>query len=286
MTTVVATHIGASDTSSAPPVEFVRVRVRLGGSLVLDDVSLELRAGEFLGVIGPNGAGKSTLVRAATGIVSLEAGEVLIEGRGLDAYSNQAIARRVAVVQQLPEAPATMTVAELVALGRTPHLGLFTRETSRDRGIVMQALERAGCAALAERPLGTLSGGQRRRAFVARALAQEPAILLLDEPTANLDPNAQAELCILVRSLVEGGVAVLAVIHDLTLAAAFCDRLVLLDAGRVAASGGPTEVLTEERLRETYGALVSVITHPETGLPVVTPTGPMGQARRAEDIDG
>lgn len=286
MTTVVANHLDVSRAPSPPPVQFDRVRVRLGGNAVLDDVSLELQAGEFLGVIGPNGAGKSTLVRAATGIVPLEAGEVLIEGRALHSYSSQALARRVAVVQQLPEAPATMTVTELVALGRTPHLGFLTRESARDRTVVMQAMERAGCAALAERTLGTLSGGQRRRAFVARALAQEPAILLLDEPTANLDPNAQAELCILVRALVESGVAVLAVIHDLTLAAAFCDRLVLLDAGGVVASGRPVEVLTEARLRETYGALVSVITHPETGLPVVTPAGPAGSAHRAEDVDG
>ncbi|MCC6237068.1 MAG: ABC transporter ATP-binding protein [Dehalococcoidia bacterium] len=286
MTTLVADDRRTDRSAMPAPVEFQRVRVRLGGSAVLDGASLELRAGELLGIIGPNGAGKSTLVRAATGIVPLEEGEVLIEGRALRSYSSQALARRVAVVQQLPEAPPTMTVAELVTLGRTPHLGFLTRESSRDRAIVAEAMERAGCVALAERALGTLSGGQRRRAFVARALAQEPAILLLDEPTANLDPHAQAELCLLLRSLVHDGVAVLAVVHDLTLAAAYCDRLVLLDSGRVVASGRPAEVLTEPRLRDTYGVLVSVITHPDTGLPVVTPARGAITAQRAEDVDG
>ncbi len=275
MTAIVAPVDGtrAPAERGAAPLEFRDIRVRLGGKPVLDGASLELRSGEFLGVIGPNGAGKSTLVRAATGIVPFAGGSVTIDGRPLASYSSRALAQRVAVVQQLPEAPATMTVEELVALGRTPHIGFLARESASDRLTTRAAMTRAGCADLAERELGTLSGGQRRRAFVARALAQEPGILLLDEPTANMDPQAQAELCVLLRSLVAEGVAVLAVVHDLTLAAAYCDRLVLIDAGRVVAAGAPGEVLTEAQLRRTYGGLVSVIAHPRTGLPVIAPSG-------------
>lgn len=252
-------------------IAFQSATVRLGGQVVVDSVDLELRSGELLGLIGPNGAGKSTLVRAATGVAALSRGTVRIGARPREAYSSRELAQRVAVVQQLPEAPSTMTVAELVVLGRTPHLGLLARESSRDVAIAHAAMERAGCDSLADRELGTLSGGQRRRAFIARALAQEPAILLLDEPTANLDPQAQAELCGLLRLLVSEGVAVMVVIHDLTLAAAYCDRVALLDRGRLVAAGTPSEVLTEERLRHVYGPLMSVIRHPRTGLPVIAP---------------
>lgn len=262
-----ATEAGAA----ASPLVFERVALRLGERRVLDGVSVELRAGELLGLIGPNGAGKSTLIRAATGLVALDGGAIQIDGRPVEAYSGRALAQRVAVVQQLPEAPAAMTVGDLVTLGRTPHLGLLARESARDIGIARRAMERTGCVELAERELGTLSGGQRRRAFIARALAQEPAILLLDEPTANLDPQAQAELCVLLRTLVAEGVAVMVVMHDLTLAAAYCDRLVLLDGGRVMATGTPREVLTEQTLRAVYGPLISVLRHPQTGRPVIAP---------------
>lgn len=271
----------------AAPVAFEGVSVRLGGQLVVEGVDLELREGELLGLIGPNGAGKSTLLRAATGVVPLEGGAIRIEGRARESYSSRELAQRVAVVQQTPEAPASMTVAELVALGRTPHLGLLARESARDFGIAGVAMERAGCDALAGRELGTLSGGQRRRAFIARALAQEPAILLLDEPTANLDPQAQAELCVLLRTLVREGVAVMVVMHDLTLAAAYCDRLALLAEGRVVAAGTPSEVVTEDLLRQIYGPLITVIAHPQSGLPVIVPgTVDGGPALRAAEVGG
>lgn len=274
-----------SAVATAVPIAFEDVRVRLGGREVLRGVDLELRAGELLGLLGPNGAGKSTLLRAATGVLPLAGGSIRVEGLALEGYSQRQLARRVAVVQQLPEAPAEMSVAELVVLGRTPYLGMLARESPRDLEIAQAAMARAGCDALADRALGTLSGGQRRRAFIARALAQEPAILLLDEPTANLDPNAQAELCLLLRGLVDEGVAVMVVIHDLTLAAAFCDRVALLDGGRVAAAGPPREVLTQERLRAMYGPLISVIAHPETGLPVLAP-GTVNSARAASSTGG
>jgi len=266
----------AESTASAPaaPLAFLDVRVRLGGQAVVNGVDLELRAGEVLGLVGPNGAGKSTLLRAATRLVPLETGRVLVEGHDLASVSRRALAQRLAVVQQIPEAPAAMRVGDLVLLGRSPHLRLLGRETERDFEIARESMERAGCLELADRTLGTLSGGQRRRAFVARALAQEAGILLLDEPTANLDPQAQAEICSLLRSLAEGGIAVLVVLHELTLAAAYCDRLALMDGGRVVALGTPREVLTAANVARVYGERVAVIPHPDTGAPIIVPAFP------------
>ncbi len=260
--------------AAVAPLAFEAVRVRLGGQPVVNGVDLEVRAGEVLGLVGPNGAGKSTLLRAATALVPLEAGRVRVEDRDLASISRRTLAQRLAVVQQLPEAPAAMLVAELVLLGRSPHLGLLGRETERDFEIAREAMERAGCLDLADRPLGTLSGGQRRRVFIARALAQQAAILLLDEPTANLDPQAQAEVCSLLRSLALQGITVLVVLHELTLAAAYCDRLALMDAGRVVALGTPREVLTAANVARVYGERVAVIPHPHTGAPIVVPAFP------------
>ena len=182
-------------------------------------------------------------------------------------------ARSVAVVEQLPEAPPTMRVSELAMLGRFPHLGLLGRETSRDVAITRDAMTRAGCLDLAERLIGTLSGGERRRAFIARALAQEPRLLLLDEPTAALDASAQGEVFEVIRTLADEGAGALVVVHDLSLAAAWCDRLLLLHGGAVVASGDPREVITAEHLAHVYGPFVTLLTHPDTGRPLVVPTG-------------
>ena len=257
--------------TAAPLLAVEDVRVTLGGTRALDGVSLELNAGELLGLVGPNGAGKSTLLRAVTDVVSFEGGGIEIGGRSLASTPRSELARRVAVVQQLPEAPAAMRVADLVLLGRHPHLGLLGRESARDHAIAFDAMHRAGCEQFAGRALGTLSGGERRRVFIARALAQQPSLLLLDEPTANLDPQAQGEIFALLRQLVADGAGVLVVVHDLTLAAAYCERVVLLDGGRVVASGAPREVLTAERVRRVYGDRVAVIDHPRTGAPVIVP---------------
>jgi iron complex transport system ATP-binding protein len=247
------------------------VRVVLGGRPVLLGVDVEVHAGEVVGLVGPNGAGKSTLLRAVTRAVAREAGEVRVAGRSVEAIARGDLAREVAVVQQLPEAPPTMLVRQLALLGRHPHLRLLARESARDFAIAEEAMRRAGCLDLAGRELGTLSGGERRRAFIARALAQQPRLLLLDEPTANLDAQAQAEILEVVRALAADGVGVLVVVHDLTLAAAYCDRVVMLDGGRVVASGPPAEVITSEIVRRVYGDRVAVVAHPATGAPLVVP---------------
>ncbi|MDA0353320.1 MAG: ABC transporter ATP-binding protein [Chloroflexi bacterium] len=256
---------------AAPLLSVEDLTVRIGRKTLVDCVSLEVARGEVVGLVGPNGAGKSTLLRAISGVQSTAAGEVRIEGRSAVALGRRELAKRLAVVQQLPEAPSAMLVSELVLLGRHPHLGWFDRESGRDARIARLAMSRAGCLELADREVGTLSGGERRRAFIARALAQEAELLLLDEPTANLDAGAQAEVCDLLRTLASDDVGVLVVLHDLTLAASTCDRVILLAEGRVVATGSPDEVITAEHVARMYGPGVAVLRHPEDGRPIVVP---------------
>ena len=269
---VVPPAISDSPAVVTPLLEVADLEVRIGGQTLVDGVALSVERGQVVGLVGPNGAGKSTLLRAVSGVQSTVRGDIRIEGQPAAALERRDLARRLAVVQQLPEAPSGMLVSELVLLGRHPHLGWFERESSRDVQIARHAMARAGCLELLDREVGTLSGGERRRAFIARALAQEPELLLLDEPTANLDAGAQAEICELLRVLAGDGVGVLVVLHDLTLAASTCDRVVLLADGRVVDAGSPDEVITSERVARMYGPGVTVLRHPEDGRPIVIPT--------------
>ena len=270
-------------TAPVAPLLAVRdLRVEIAGRALLRGVSMHLAAGELLGVIGPNGAGKTTLIRAIAGGVRRTSGSVDFDGAPLDRRHGRERARAIAVVEQLPEAPATMRVGELVMLGRFPHLGLLGRESARDAAIAREAMTRAGCADLADRLLGTLSGGERRRAFIARALAQQPRLFLLDEPTAALDASAQGEIFAVVRGLADAGAGVLVVVHDLTLAAAWCDRLVLLHEGTVVASGPPRAVVTAQHLAAVYGPHVAVFAHPASGLPLVVPAASAGARGQRE----
>lgn len=261
----------AHATTATPLLALTDVHVTLDGNPILAGVGIEVGAGELLGLIGPNGAGKTTLLRAATGVLGLDAGRVALRGRPLEDFSRIEVARTVAVVQQLPEAPSTMRVDELVLLGRNPYLRLLGRESQHDYERAADAMRRAGCEAFANRTLSTLSGGERRRAFIARALAQEPDLLLLDEPTANLDPEAQSAIFETLRELTAQGVGVLVVVHDLTLAGAYCDRIALLDAGLVVAAGRASEVLTAETVNRVYGHRVAVMQHPTSDAPVIVP---------------
>lgn len=254
----------------APLIEARDVTVRAGGRDIVRNVSIEVRTGEIVGLVGPNGAGKSTLLRALAGARHIS-GDVRLIGTPMSAVDRRTRARLVAVVEQLPEAPPTMTVRELVALGRFPHLGLLRRQSAHDQNVIEGALRRAGCDAFADRLLGTLSGGERRRVFIARALAQEARLLLLDEPSANLDAEAQAMLFELLRAIAAEGAGILVVVHDLTSAAASCDRLVLLCQGSVLAAGPPHDVVTAEHVLAAYGPHVSVFEHPTSGIPIVIP---------------
>jgi iron complex transport system ATP-binding protein len=240
-------------------IELREVTVVLGGASVVDGVSAAVAHGEWLALIGPNGAGKTTLLRAIGRLVAFD-GEIALDGAAADELSRGDLARLVAVVPQEPSTPPWMTVAEYVLLGRTPHLGPLAKEGTRDRDAAARALGRLDLLAFADRRLGTLSGGEKQRVVVARALAQEASIVLLDEPTAALDIGHQQQALELLDGLrEESGLTLVAAMHDLTLAAQYADRMLLLDAGRVVADGAPGDVLTEAVIAEHYGAAIDVV---------------------------
>jgi iron complex transport system ATP-binding protein len=240
-------------------IELEGVSVMLGGRRVVDDVTLTVDAGEWVALIGPNGAGKTTLLRAIAGLVAFS-GRVFLHDRPAGAMHRRERAQALAVVPQAPSTPPWLTVGEYVLLGRTPHLGVLAHEGRRDREAAARALERLDLLGLSDRPLGTLSGGEKQRAVVARALAQEASTILLDEPTAALDVGHQQQALELLDGLRrESGLTLLAAMHDLTLAAQYADRVLLLDGGRLVADGAPAEVLTAGRLGRHYEAEVEVV---------------------------
>lgn len=250
-------------------LEITELTAGYGAKTVLQGLSLEVKPGELLGVIGPNGCGKSTLIKAASGVLRPKSGQVRLEGRDLLKIKPEERAKMMAVVAQNPSLPAGFTAAEIVLFGRTPHLGAFQQEGPTDWQIVQEAMEAADCWQMAARPVGELSGGERQRVLFALALAQQPRLLLLDEPTTYLDINYQVGVMdIAARWLrAELGRGALAVFHDLNLAAQYCSRLVLLAAGRVLASGSPHEVISAENIRRAYGASVIIAPHPINDLP-------------------
>lgn len=256
--------------SSSPILEIDRVTFDYGERAVVCDVSLTLRAGQISGLIGPNGSGKSTLLRLAAGLLTPRQGVVRLAGQDLRTMRRSEIARRIAVVPQNAVMPEAFSGWEVALAGRTPHLGLLRGASLSDEAIVGRSLALVDAAAFAERPVGELSGGERQRLLLARALAQEPSVLLLDEPTAHLDlPHQIAFLDLVLRFAREGGLAVLVVFHDLNLAAEYCDEIALMDNGAIAAHGAPDGVLTPELISRVYGLAVSVIPHPQSGRPVV-----------------
>ncbi|GAB4097159.1 ABC transporter ATP-binding protein [Brachybacterium horti] len=234
-----------SASSTAPPLLEVRgVHRSFGEHPVLRGVDLAVRPGEVLGLVGPNGSGKTTLLRLLTAALRPERGEVLLGGRPLSRIGGRERARRLAIVVQESAGELPMTVADLVLLGRTPHRG-----AGRGREVAARALERVGALHLAGREVAQLSGGERQRVLIARALAQEPEVLLLDEPTNHLDVGYQHEVLHVVRGL---GLATIVVLHDLNLAARYCDRVALLHEGRLLASGPPSAVLQGPQLERVY----------------------------------
>jgi iron complex transport system ATP-binding protein len=236
-----------------------RVTVVLGGRPVVDRIELTVPEGEWLALIGPNGAGKTTLLRAIARLVPFS-GSIALDGRPTSGLSRTELTRLVAVVPQDPTTPPWMTVGEYVLLGRTPHLGRLAKEGRRDLEAAARALERLDLVDYGERRLGTLSGGEKQRAVVARALAQDARIVLLDEPTAALDIGHQQQALELLDALrAESGLTLVAAMHDLTVAAHYSDRMVLLDAGRVVADGGPKDVLTETLISRHYDATIEVV---------------------------
>ena len=243
-----------------------------GRGAVLDGVGLAVGSGEIVGVIGPNGSGKTTLVRLLAGVLRPQAGQVTLDGARLDALSRRDIARRLAVVPQDSALEFPFTALEVVLMGRAPHLPPLAFPRTRDLAIAREAMTRLEVAAVEDRTLLQLSGGERQRVLLARALAQQPRVLLLDEPTTHLDLRHQTGIYDTVRGLARAdGVAVLSVLHDLNLAALYCDRLLLLARGRIVADGPPADVLVASRLADAYGVAVHVAWNAATGTPIVLP---------------
>jgi iron complex transport system ATP-binding protein len=243
-----------------------------GTTNVLADVSLALAPGELVGLIGPNGAGKTTLVRCLAGVATPHAGRVLLDGTPLAARRRPERARAIALVPQDPRVEFPFTALEVVLMGRAPYLHGLGFATPDDVALARAALSRLELDGLEDRVLDALSGGERQRVFLARALVQEPRVLLLDEPTTHLDLRHQASILEVVRARVRAhGTAALAVLHDVNLAAVACDRLVLLAGGRVAASGHAGDVLTAERLADSFGARVRIERADGAARPVVVP---------------
>ena len=227
------------------------------GRPILRDVSLAVEPGSITGLIGPNGSGKSTLLRCIYRALKPDSGSITLDGNDLIRMNSQETARRVAVVLQEYPSDFQFTVGEIVSMGRNPHKGMFDRDTSADRGIIRDALARVGLAGFSHRNFNTLSGGEKQRVVIARAVAQQAGFLVLDEPTNHLDIRYQLETMELVREL---GLTTLAALHDLNIAADYCDFMHVIDGGRIVASGRPSEVLQPDIIAEVFrvGALVGV----------------------------
>ena len=252
---------------------------------LLDSVHLHAEQGRFVGLIGPNGAGKSTLLRALSGMLRHQHGAVLLEGTDLRTMSSRDVAASMALVSQIAPYTHGFTSFELVLMGRYPHLGRFQIEGREDNRVARDAMRQTDTERFADRTLDTLSGGERQRIFVSRALAQQPRILLLDEPTSNLDVFHQLKVLDLVRQLVDDGLTAVAAIHDLHMAARYCDRLVLLSEGRVLAEGPPEEVLTPEAIKSAFGVRCAIYRDPVTGSLAISLIGPV-EARTSPAPDG
>ncbi len=256
-------------------LEAVSLSCGYEGRAVFAGVDFSVRSGEVCALIGPNGSGKTTLLHALDRLVTPLRGEVRLDGISIWSRPPREVAARVALApQRAATAVWPLTVRETVQLARAPHRGWLASYTHDDTAVVTRALERFGLVELASRAMSTLSGGEIRRVLLARALAQSPAVLLLDEPLTYLDLHYQAEILGLVRTLArDDGLAVVLTLHDLALAALCADRVVLLAEGRICAHGTPAEILTPAILRPVYGNNLEVIPHPGNGLPIVLPRG-------------
>lgn len=248
-------------------IELRGVHAGYGRQEVLRGIDLRLDPGEFVGLLGPNGSGKTTLLLALCRVLPCRSGQIVVQGRDIRDLSSKTLARAVASVPQRFAVPEGMTVRSLVLMGRYPHHSFWEGDSPKDEALAWQAMQDAGVASLADRRAGELSGGELQRVLLARALAQAAPALLLDEVVANLDIAARVQVCERLASRAKLGAAILAVLHDINLAALYCDRLIFLKQGRIAIDG-PTEIVfTAETLREIYETDIAVVPHPVTGRP-------------------
>ena len=238
-----------------------------GEKTAIGPISLQVDRGEFVGLIGPNGSGKSTVLKNVYRALTPDSGSILLDGENLLAMSYRKSARKLAVVGQENEVPFDFLVEEIVAMGRSPHKRLFDIDDAHDKAIVHHALEHLGMENLGRRSYQSLSGGEKQRVLLARAIAQESDFFILDEPTNHLDISYQMQIFDFIRRL---NVTVLSAVHDLNMAALYCDRLYVMRHGKIVLQGTPEEVLTPEHIFEVYGVRASVARHPATGRPAIT----------------
>jgi len=259
----------------------------LGGQPVLRNVNLTLRKGECLGIIGPNGSGKSTLIRLLSGADAPDAGQVIFRGQPLSAYSKKQLARSIAVLQQEALPPVGFTVREVVEMGRYPYQNWLGEEQTDVEPLIGGILSELDLEALAGRPIERLSGGERQRVALAKAAAQQPELLMLDEPTTYLDIGYQQQMMEYIRAWQRReGVTVVAVLHDLNLAALYCDRILVLHQGRVIETGTPEEVLDADLLEQVYGVRPTIVAHPVHGVPQILLQGSVEPVWRLKRTEG
>ncbi|PTM39788.1 ABC transporter ATP-binding protein [Bosea sp. 124] len=261
-------------------IEAQNLTVALGGKAILQGIDLSLRPGELVGLIGPNGAGKTTLLKALADLLAPDTGQVLYEGQTAHAFGRGELARRIAFLAQGGSVHWQMRVEALVALGRLPHRRPFADSAVTDRDAIARAMAAADITQFRGRTIDTLSGGERMRVLLARALAVEAAMLLADEPLAALDPLHQLEVMSLLRASVTPQTGVVVILHDLTLAGRFCDRLVLIDRGRVVADGPPATVLSDTNIADVFG--VTTARGQQAGQGFVLPWQPLPPTREHE----
>jgi len=251
--------------------------VAYGQKIALQDASLTVHPGEILALIGPNGAGKTTLVRAVSGLLTPDSGKISVDGQDISQLSPTQRARVLAVVPQARQMGGAFTVEQAVMMGRTAHMSWMGRESQEDIDAVELALRQAHLVEFADRPIAQLSGGEQQRVLLARALAQSTPVLLLDEHTNHLDLQHQTNLLCLVKQLTqEKGLTVMMALHDLNLVSFVADRVALIVGGKLQCVGTPQEVLRSEHISRAYQTPVDIVTHPETGAPIIFPQGIVG----------
>ena len=240
------------------------------GSFRLADINLTVDKGDFIGIIGPNGSGKSTIVKLMSGFIKPDSGSVMLEGQPLARLDRKAVARKLAVVSQGIRTDFDFTVEEMVRLGRLPHLGRWQSQGPGDEVAIQRAMELTQVDGFRKRFFTRLSGGEAQRVLVAQALAQEPQALLLDEPTTYMDMAFQQDLFTLMSDLNKEGITIVSVLHDINLAALYCQKLVAIRGGRILTEGTPYEVITQENIQAIYGCNVEINRHPVVNRPQIT----------------
>jgi iron complex transport system ATP-binding protein len=248
-------------------LELKNINVKLGDKNIIEDISLAVSKGEFVGIIGPNGSGKSTLLRTIYRIIQPNSGMILLDGQNLKDVKLSESAKKMGVVGQFNSINFDFTVLDMVMMGRTPHKSLLGSDTPADYAIAMESIRKVGMEKHVNRSFSTLSGGEKQRIILARALTQQPQLLILDEPTNHLDIKYQLQILSIVKSL---GIGVLAALHDLSLAAMYCHRLYVLKEGNVITSGVPNEILTPELVRDVYEIECDIQKNPATGYLSIT----------------